>query len=212
MGWPRREPYHEHFLITYYSVMLSTEIKLSLGLKAGFTNYILEDPDFLDPAVTDINNWSPNFGAGAYVGSNKWYVGISTPRIFNSSLNDGEFKALERVSYYAIAGVVFDVSKTIKFKPTTIVKFTNGAPATYDLTASFLFNEKFWLGVSYRFNDADNFGAMVDYQVARDFRIGYAYDLPTATIRPYTGGTHEIILIYELFKKVLGPVKSPRYF
>ena len=93
-----------------------------------------------------------------------------------------------------------------------IAKFTNGAPATYDLTANFLFSEKFWIGASYRFNDASNFGALIDYQATKDFRIGYAYDIPRGDIRPYTTGTHEIILIYELKLKSKGPVKSPRYF
>ncbi len=196
-----------------YSVLLGREVKLSLGLKAGFTNYRLDNPDLNDPFFnSNFNSWNPNFGAGAFIGSNKWYIGASVPRILNTDLNEGEFEALERNSYYAIGGVVLDISETVKFKPTIIAKFTNGAPATYDITASFLFNEKFWLGASYRFNDASNFGVMMDYQVARDFRIGYAYDLPTATIRPYTGGTHEIILIYELFKRRLGGVKSPRYF
>ncbi len=196
-----------------YSVPLSDEIKLSFGLKAGFTNYRLSNPDINDPFFnTDFNSWNPNFGAGLYVGSNRWYFGFSAPRILNADLNEGEFSALERTSYYGIAGLVFDLSTTIKFKPTAITKFTNGAPATYDFTANFLFNEKFWLGASYRFNDASNFGAFMDYQVNKDFRVGYAYDLPTGDFRPYTGGTHEIILIYELVKKQLGPVKSPRYF
>lgn len=195
-----------------YSVPVSEEIKMSFGLKAGFTNYNRPDIDPMDAAEQAVSVWNPNFGAGFYIGSNLWYVGISSPRILNTDLNEGEFQNLERNSYYAIGGLVFDVSETVKFRPTVITKFTNGAPATYDLTASFLFNEKFWLGATYRFNDASNFGALMDYQVSKDIRIGYAYDLPTATIRPYSGGTHEIILIYEFVKKQKGPVKSPRYF
>ncbi len=196
-----------------YSVPLTEAAKLSFGLKAGFTNYVLETPDANDPFFnSSFNNWSPNFGAGVYISTNKWYAGISSPRILNTDLNEGEFEALERNSYYAIGGLVFDLSENTKFKPTMIAKFTNGAPATYDLTANFLFSEKFWIGASYRFNDASNFGALIDYQATKDFRIGYAYDIPTGEIRPYTTGTHEIILIYELRLKSKGPVKSPRYF
>jgi type IX secretion system PorP/SprF family membrane protein len=196
-----------------YSVPVSEEVKMSFGLKAGFTSYNLENPDPNDMFFNaNFNSWNPNFGAGFYIGSNKWYAGISSPRILNTDLNDGEFQAVERNSYYAIGGLVLDISENTKFKPTVISKFTNGAPATYDFTANFLFNEKFWVGASYRINDASNFGALMDYQVSDDIRIGYAYDLPTSTIRPYTGGTHEIILIYELKKRQRGPVKSPRYF
>ncbi len=196
-----------------YSVPVSEEVKMSFGLKAGFTSYNLENPDPNDMFFNaNFNSWNPNFGAGFYIGSNRWYAGISSPRILNTDLNDGEFQAVERNSYYAIGGLVLDISENTKFKPTMISKFTNGAPATYDFTANFLFNEKFWIGASYRVNDASNFGAFMDYQISNDIRIGYAYDLPTSTIKPYTGGTHEIILIYELKKRQRGPVKSPRYF
>ena len=127
-------------------------------------------------------------------------------------LNQGEFAAIERNSYYAIAGKVFEVGRDTKFKTTGIAKITNGAPANFDVTASFLFYDKFWLGASYRFNDADSFGILADYQISNSFRLGYAYDLPTSDIRPYSGGTHEIILIYELPIKRLGGIKSPRFF
>ncbi|MFX0557343.1 type IX secretion system membrane protein PorP/SprF [Maribacter sp. CXY002] len=196
-----------------YTVPFNKRVKMSFGLKGGFTNYNLNNPDSNDPFFnSNFNNWKPNFGAGIFIGSNRWYTGVSSPRILNTDLNDGEFEALERNSYYAIGGVVFDLSYAVKFKPTAIAKITNGAPATYDLTANFLFNDKFWVGASYRLNDASNFGALLDYQITKDFRIGYAYDLPTGTIRPYTGGTHEIILIFEPGKRKTGPMKSPRYF
>lgn len=197
-----------------YTVPMTEKAKLSFGLKAGFTNYSLRPRDPSDPFFnnTSFTKWSPNIGAGAYYSSNTWYVGLSTPRILNTDLNDGEFEALERNSYYAIGGLVFDLSENTKFKPTMIAKFTNGAPATYDVTANFLFSEKFWIGASYRFNDASNFGALIDYQLSKDFRLGYAYDLPTGDFRPYSSGTHEVILIYELRLKAKGPIKSPRYF
>jgi len=197
-----------------YTVPVSQVARLSFGLKAGFTNYELQNPDPNDPFFNaNFNSWKPNFGAGVYLSSDRWYVGVSSPRILNTDLNDGEFEALERNSYYAIGGLVLDISADVKFRPAVITKFTNGAPATYDITSSFLLYEKVWFGASYRFNDASNFGAFMDYQIANNFRIGYAYDLPTSTIRPYTGGTHEAILIFEpRFSKKTNLYKSPRYF
>ncbi len=196
-----------------YTVPLSAEVNMAVGLKGGFTNYRLTTPDENDPFFAGgFTEWNPNMGAGVYISSNKWYVGISSPRILNTDLNQGEFQALERNSYYAIAGMVFDLSENTKFKPTAILKYTNGAPASYDFTANLLFFEKFWVGASYRFNDADSFGVVADYAISNSFRLGYAYDVPTAQVRPYSTGTHEIILIYELPRRWLGGVKSPRYF
>lgn len=196
-----------------YTVALNNRVNMAFGVKGGGTNYRLQTPDENDAFFSGgFSEWNPNFGAGLYVSSNRWYLGISTPRILTTDLNNSEFVALERNSYYTIAGFVVDVTKDIKFKPTAIFKYTNGAPATFDVTANFLFVEKLWVGASYRFNDADSFGVVMDYQITDSFRLGYAYDIPTATIRPYTGGTHEIILIYELPKKWLGGIKSPRFF
>ncbi len=196
-----------------YTVPLSQKVNMAFGLNAGVTNYSLENPDPLDPFFTDgFTKWNPNLGAGIYVSSRMWYIGLSSPRLLNTDLNQGEFAAIERNSYYVIGGKVFDIGGATKFKTTAIAKFTNGAPATYDVTANLLFFDKLWVGASYRFNDADNFGAMVDYQLSNSFRVGYAYDLPTSAIKPYTGGTHEIILIYEMPIKRLGGIKSPRFF
>lgn len=197
-----------------YSIFLNLDLKLSFGLKAGFTSYNLNAPDPNDPFFSQsFNSTNPNMGAGIYLTTDRWYLGVSTPRMFTTDLNDGEFEALERNSYYTIAGFVVDVNEDIKFKPTALAKITNGAPASYDVTANFLFYDRFWAGISYRFNDAANFGAIVDYQLTNDIRIGYAYDLPTSTIRPYSGGTHEIILIYEvLFNRTRKVFKTPRYF
>jgi len=200
-----------------YTVPLSDEVNMALGLNGGVTNYDL-DTNTLDPTGTDpfltagFSKWNPNIGAGIYVSSRMWYIGISSPRLLNTDLNEGESVALERNSYYVIGGKVFDVGQSTKFKTTAIAKFTNGAPSTYDVTANFLFFDKLWLGASYRFNDADNFGVMADYQLSNSFRVGYAYDIPTADNAPTTGGTHELILIYELPIKRLGGIKSPRFF
>lgn len=196
-----------------YTVQLSQTVNLAFGLNAGFTSYDLENPDIADPFFTEsFSQWNPNLGAGLYLSNHMWYIGISSPRLLNTDLNKGEFVAIERNSYYSIGGIVFDLGEETKFKTTAIAKFTSGAPATYDVTANFLFYDKFWIGASYRFNDADNFGVMADYQISNSFRLGYAYDIPTSDIRAYTGGTHEVILIYELPIKRLGGVKSPRFF
>lgn len=200
-----------------YTINLNEKTKLAFGLKGGFTSYSIDqelrdaEPD--DPAIYGIENrWSPNIGAGVFLHTNRWYAGLSTPRILNTDYNGSEeYAALEKVSYYLTGGVVVDLSKTVKLKPSFLVKATNGAPLSYDLTANFLFNEKLWLGAAYRFNEsAGALGGIVDFQVSKQFRIGYAYEHPISDIRPYSSGTHEILLMFEVFKSKR--VKSPRYF
>ncbi|WNH10401.1 type IX secretion system membrane protein PorP/SprF [Thalassobellus suaedae] len=201
-----------------YAIPTGVNGKLAFGIKAGFTQYSL-DSDFReaessDPLIYGIQNrWTPNIGLGVFWSTNKWYIGLSTPRVLNTDRNKEEgYEALERLSYYFTGGYVFDLSKTIKFKPSYIVKATNGATVSYDLTANFLFNEKFWLGGSYRINESTGaIGGFVDFQVSRQLRVGYAYEKPISDISRYTNGTHEVLLIYE-FKFLSSKLKSPRYF
>ena len=218
---------YENFTYFYgdfsYTLPIGKEAKLAFGLKAGFTQYnidqsLLDDPTVInDPFFDDVSNrWSPNLGIGAFLHSNRWYIGLSAPRILNTDYNKGrtgsvDYVALERVSYYFTGGYVFDLSATTKFKPAMLLKATNGAPLSFDITANFLFNETFWLGASYRINEsAAALGGIADFQVSKQVRIGYAYEYPISEIRAYTSGTHEILLMYELFKSKR--IKSPRFF
>jgi type IX secretion system PorP/SprF family membrane protein len=212
---------YENFSYIYgdfsYTINVSEKTKLGLGIKAGLTSYSL-DADFqsdqsFDPLVLGVEDrWTANIGAGAYLHANKWYVGLSAPRIVNRDLNsDKDYRALERVSYYFTGGYVFNLSKTTKLKPAFLVKATNGAPLSIDLNANFLFNEKIWLGGGYRINEQTaSLGGLADFQVSDQLRIGYAYEYPLSDLSPYTGGTHEVLLMFELFKAKR--VKSPRYF
>ncbi|WP_224490111.1 PorP/SprF family type IX secretion system membrane protein [Robertkochia flava] len=216
----------ENFSYVYgdfsYSIQTGASSELAFGLKAGITQFALDqafinDPDVSgDPFFRDLSNRvSPNIGAGIYWHSYRWYVGISAPRLFinnynrgNSSLNQ-DFVASERVSYYFTGGLVFDLSQDIKLKPSILVKATNGAEAALDTSMNLLFFDRLWLGASYRWNDA--IGAIADFQVTKAVRIGYAYDFAVSELRPYTDGSHEIFLLVDLSLK--NPkFKSPRYF
>jgi len=211
----------ENFTYIYgdfsYTINLNAKTKLAFGLKGGFTSYSIDqelrDAEPNDPAIYGIENrWNPNIGLGTFLHSNKWYLGLSAPRILTTDLNgEDNVQALERISYYFTGGYVFNLNKSTKFKPAFLVKATNGAPISYDLTANFLFNEKLWLGAAYRFNEsAGAFGAIVDFQVSKQLRLGYTYEHPISDIRPYANGTHEVLLMFEVFKSKR--IKSPRYF
>ena len=200
-----------------YTIQTGENSKLAFGLKAGFTSYTL-DSDFQaaeaqDPVIFGFQDrWKPNFGVGLYWHSERWYVGLSSPRILRSDFSgEGDFEELERLSYYGTAGYVFDISPNTKFKPSVLLKATNGAPISFDISANFLFLDKFWLGGSYRINrQAASLGGIADFQVSKQLRVGYAYEYPLSDIRFATTGTHEVLLIFEVFKSTR--IKSPRYF
>lgn len=218
---------YENFSYLYadysYTIKMSEKTKLAFGIKGGFTRYtldeeLLNDPSVInDPFFNDVSNrWSPNVGAGLYLHSQLWYVGLSAPRLLNTDYNKGrngtlDYVALERTSYYLTGGYVFNLSETTKLKPSVLLKATNGAPLSFDISANFLFNETFWIGGGYRIDqNAASIGGIADFQISKQLRIGYAYEYPISDLRAYTSGTHEVLLMFEVFKSKR--IKSPRYF
>lgn len=212
----------ENFTYMYgdfsYTIQLNEISKLAFGLKAGFTAFSVDNELYTsntnDLLISNIESrWTTNVGAGIMWLWERGYLGLSAPRLINNDfVPDIEFKALERASYYFTGGYVFNIGFDTKFKPSFMIKATNGATISTDLTANFLFFEKLWVGAGYRFSDTNGaIGFMSDFQVLRDWRVGYTFELPTSEIRPYTSGTHEIIIMFEVFNQRKRE-SSPRYY
>lgn len=201
-----------------YTIQTSETYKLSFGIK-GTANLLnvdytkLDRYDLTDPQFQNNidNRFSPNIGAGIYFHSDKLYAGLSVPNFLETDHFDDNVSATakERMHYYLIGGYVFDLSPTVKFKPAFLSKMVTGAPLQLDLTANFMFNEKFVLGAAWRWDAA--LSGLIGFQVSEGWFIGYGYDAETTKLANYNSGSHEIFLRYE-FKGKSEKVVSPRFF
>jgi type IX secretion system PorP/SprF family membrane protein len=211
-------PTHENTISAdlSYTVPTSETFKLSFGIKATANLFDLDvtrlNPVNDDPSLHDFNNkFSPNFGAGVYYHSDKAYIGLSVPNFIETNRYDDNDVAIfkEKINYYLIAGYVFDLNNYIKFKPALLTKMVEGAPLQVDVSGNFMFNDKFVIGLAYRWSAA--LSAMAGFQVSDALYIGYGYDLETTNLDNYNSGSHEIFLRYELFNKNK-KMTSPRFF
>ena len=205
-----------------YTIPASEKYKMSFGIKAS-ANLLNVDLTKLDQYPGDPifehnidNKFSPNIGVGFYLDSDKGYLGLSAPNLIETEHFDGSATssstshiATEKINYYLIAGYVFDMSPSLKFKPSLQTKYVQGAPLQVDLSANFMIEEKFVAGLAYRWSAA--MSAMVGFQVSDSFFVGYAYDFDTTDLADYNSGSHEIFLRYELFNK-FDKIISPRFF
>ena len=200
-----------------YTIPMSEDYKLSFGIKASGNIFNL-DTDKLtpaqanDPNLNNFNNkFSPNFGAGIYLHSDKLYLGLSVPNFLqDSKYSDNDVAVFqERMNFYFIGGYVFDLSPSIKFKPAVLTKLVTGAPLQVDASVNFLFFDKLMLGGAYRWDAAVS--ALAGFQITDGLFIGYSYDMETTNLRRYNSGSHEVFLRFELFNKVSKMV-SPRFF
>lgn len=200
-----------------YTLKTSETLKLSFGIKATANLFNLDvnqlnPTNANDPSLQNLNNeFSPNFGAGAYLHSDKFYLGLSVPNFLeDTKYSDNSVSVFkERMNFYAIGGYVFDISPSLKFKPAFLTKVVTGSPLQVDLSGNFLFFEKLTLGVAYRWDAAVS--GLAGFQVSDGLYIGYGYDLETTKLKNYNSGSHEIFLRFELFKRYSKMV-TPRFF
>lgn len=206
-----------------YTIAVSENYKLSFGVKGtanllnvDFTKLNIYNPGDVLAQYNVANKFSPNVGAGIYFHSDKTYFGLSVPNFLETKHFDKDqlgfsanSVASERMHYYFIAGHVFDLSGSVKLKPALLTKVVQGAPLQIDLSANFLFNDRFTLGAAYRWDAAASL--LAGFQVSDSWFIGYGYDLEVTKLANYNSGSHEFFLRYELFKNY-NRVVSPRFF
>ncbi|MFH6995968.1 type IX secretion system membrane protein PorP/SprF [Flavobacterium sp. FlaQc-48] len=202
-----------------YSIPTSATAKLSFGIK-GSANLFKLDPTKLtpedqgDPQFQDFKNkFSPNVGAGVYWHTDKAYVGLSIPNFIQTNRYDDNEVSIykDRINYYFIAGYVFDLDRyeRVKFKPAILTKMVEGSPLQVDASANFMFNDKFVLGLAYRWSASVS--ALAGFQITDGLYLGYAYDRETTKLVNYNSGSHEIFLRFE-FLKNYSRITSPRFF
>ncbi|MNL09250.1 hypothetical protein D3C87_1300030 [compost metagenome] len=202
-----------------YTVQTSANFKLSFGIK-GTANIFnldvskLNPADQGDPQFQDLDNkFSPNVGAGVYWHSDKAYIGLSVPNFIETNRYDDNDVAIykDKINYYLMAGYVFDLDKYqyIKFKPAVLTKMVEGAPLQVDVSANFMFYDKFVVGVAYRWSAS--LSAMVGFQITDGLYLGYGYDRETTNLNNYNSGSHEIFLRYEFIINN-GKMTTPRFF
>jgi len=205
-----------------YTVNTSEEGKLSFGLKAGghlfnvdFTKLRNYGAESNLPNID--NKFSPNFGAGIYYHTDRFYTGLSVPNFLqtehfdSSDSNSSSLIAQERMNLYLITGYVFELKNDVKFKPAALVKAVKGAPLQVDLSANFLFNDKFSLGAAYRWDAA--ISALFGFQLNDQLMLGLAYDKETTDLgaTTFNDGSFEIMLRYEFLNKYKRVI-TPRFF
>ena len=194
------------------------EYTLSMGLQGGLSNFSVKFSDSHVHEVNDlvfsqgdVNELFPNFGVGFFLTAPKFYVGLSIPQLMN---NDIEFtqvtKGITQRHYFLQGGYVFSLNKSLKLRPGFLIKGIAGSPIQLDINANLLIEEVLWVGLSYR--SFDSVDGLLQFQLTDHLRVGYAYDFATSNqIRSINGGSHEIMINYQLVFKNRRVI-TPRYY
>lgn len=192
--------------------------KLAFGLSGEYSSLSmtwsgLSPQDEFDESlpVADVQSGIPNFGFGAYYYTSRLYIGASVPWLLEPTVDMGSstFSGLDVKRHaYLMAGYVFDVGKNVKIRPSAMVRVVENAPVQVDANISVLMNDVIWVGASYRVGDSGDL--MIQYEINKQFSVGYSYDFTFSKIQNHSG-SHEVFIGFDLQRKSDG-YDHPRYF
>ena len=204
-----------------YAIPVSQKFKLSLGLSAGGNLYNLDlfklrrlDQGIPADLESVANRLTLTLGLGTFLYSDRFYLGISTPNVLNpetfSNSNSTLYVVNQKPHLNIISGYVFDISDTVLFKPSVMVRMVDGSPINFDTSANFLFGNAFRLGVAYRYQSA--ISALAGFNVSPSLLLGVAYDQNAFQLGDVglANSSLELFLRYEIFNK--RKLSTPRFF
>jgi type IX secretion system PorP/SprF family membrane protein len=178
---------------------------LGVGLDFDFLqesvdgNFVYPQPQFNnDPATPNGDDGGFDMGAGLYLNSDKFYIGASASHLLEPELALKDAKKQFKRHLYGMVGYSFDLTPSVALKPSIHVKNVTDN-TTFDINLNAHINERFWIGGSYRNEDA--IVAMIGMNITEKLRVGYSYDFTMSDIKTYSDGTHEIMLGYCFNKK-----------
>jgi type IX secretion system PorP/SprF family membrane protein len=191
----------------YHISMGRTEgVPNDLAFGLGFTGYqfaidtrnvLLNDPNDPFLANYDKSVFIPDFNFGASFTTVKYYVGFAMTNITRGALMFADTTAVNRNElghYFLTGGYKFElVPNTWTIEPSAFLKSSDmfSRSIQMDLTARVYYKNDYWLGISWRTNDAIILMLGFTYD---KFHFGYAVDFTLTDIRTQSFGTHEITL------------------
>ncbi|MEK6615792.1 MAG: type IX secretion system membrane protein PorP/SprF, partial [Bacteroidota bacterium] len=103
--------------------------------------------------------------------------------------------ARQALHFFMPIGKSFEVGNTV-INPSILFKGAKNSPGGVDLNINVLLKERLWLGVSLRSNYGIVF--LTQYQIKDKMKVGYSYDYGRNKIGRVGGGTHEIMIGYDI--------------
>ncbi|MEQ8302726.1 MAG: type IX secretion system membrane protein PorP/SprF [Cyclobacteriaceae bacterium] len=176
------------------------EMTFSFGMQAGVINFRsdnsklnLRDPN--DDAFGQNDNVSkPNIGAGAILKSERFFVGLSVPRLLSTSFkgSQGQEFDLYDQHFYLLGGYIFNMGTRLRLRPSVLLKSVKGSPLSTDLNFMVNIDQLYSAGLFTR--NFNTYGVQLQALLKDTFRLGYTFEIPTANSVGTQFNTHEILL------------------
>ncbi len=165
-------------------------------------SYHVNDDLFIPSTNVNGSNFDVNIGVwytapSFYVGVS--YMNLTQPDLYWTETQDYKLKS----TLYLAGGYKYSLANPkYVLKPSMLVK-TDFVSTQIDFSTYLEYNEKYWGGLSYRFQDA--IVVLAGLTIPGGINLGYSFDLPISQRGGW--GSHELCLVYE-FDLMLGKHKN----
>lgn len=185
-----------------YKLELNDHV-VSFGMQTGFINFrndfsklSLADPN--DPAFGQNENVTkPNLGFGLVLKSERYFVGLSIPRMLSSTVSTGgqEFDLYDQ-HYYLLGSYLINLNEHIRFKPAILLKGVSGSPISVDLNFNVNINARYTAGIFTR--NFNTYGLLLQMMLSDKYLLAYNFEVPTGNSVGARFTTNEILLGFKL--------------
>jgi len=189
-----------------YHLPIEDEKQLSFGLSLSAYQYFVDingavmPEDVYDEFLANYDQvvYIPDANFGVSYTTRRFFAGFAMTNLLRGTLmigNGGENGNSQLGHYFLTGGIKFYPGSTDWIiEPSVMIKSSDMLlkALQLDITTRVYYKEDYWLGVSYRTQDAVILLAGV--KVDR-FYLGYAFDFTLSDIRSYTYGTHELTVL-----------------
>ena len=192
-----------------YQLRLNENNQLGFGfsfgmMQIGFDEEWITPDGQIDSSLppTGSSATVPDIGLGLYFTSENYYLGLSITHLVPFEANfDGVATFNPARHYYIAAGYDYDIDEQFSVRPSYYMK-TDGVIFQMDFNVNAFYQQKHWVGFSYRIEDAIAF--LVGAELTNNLTLGYAYDFVTSKLASETTGGHEVMLRYSFDLDIIG--------
>ena len=183
-----------------YIQKINPTTNLSIGFAGGMHQLRLQETAIVqnnDPTVTSAQAGTriPDISMGILLKQDEGlFIGFSVPQLFQKRISfDAAIAGINTTQivrqYYGMAGYRFKVGEKVALEPSVLMKVTPNVTPQYDFAARAILDKKYWLGASYRSQDAITLMAGIEQ---RRWVAAYSYDVTTSQLKNTSSGSHEI--------------------
>jgi type IX secretion system PorP/SprF family membrane protein len=208
--------------------------KLAIALRTGLYNYVFDwnKIEYKDnePLVSEskTTGWVANFDFGVRYSTKKLYAGLTLLNLNNPNLNflksdTSSFASALSRHVNLTTGYALEFNRDWVLKPSTMLRYeknptgstVNGRTQTSgiliaDLNVSVLYKNMIWAGISVRSSKA--LIAVLEYNISKQLRLGYSYELTLSKLQTTNSGSHEIFIGVDFGRKQRPKLLSPRVY